>query len=185
MALANIHNHPEQRAKLINSSTANNRGTAHTYLTHFPPLALLGARSSSQHRRLLLTIGAEFFKRRTSSHRPRHCSHSRTAVEPISRNDISIRQRGHLRFSEPLTSGIAAAAPQRGQCLLPMNIIAKHDGQAIVARREPQYWHAGASVELAAPQFGQFSVSACMDGILAGEQGGLRVECCAMLSEQM
>jgi hypothetical protein len=49
-----------------------------------------------------------------------------------------------------------------------MNIIAKHDGQAIVASREPQYWHAGASVELAAPQFGQFRVSACIDGILAG-----------------
>jgi hypothetical protein len=48
-----------------------------------------------------------------------------------------------------------------------MNIIAKHDGQATVASREPQNWHAGASVELAAPQFGQFSVSACIDGILA------------------
>ena len=39
----------------------------------------------------------------------------------------------------------------------------------MVASREPQNWHAGASVELAAPQFGQFSVSACIDGILAGE----------------
>ncbi|MEP6568623.1 MAG: hypothetical protein ABJC10_02525 [Acidobacteriota bacterium] len=48
-----------------------------------------------------------------------------------------------------------------------MNIIAKHDGQAIVARREPQNWQEGASVELAAPQFGQLSVSACIDGILA------------------
>ncbi|MDQ2922368.1 MAG: hypothetical protein M3R52_12265 [Acidobacteriota bacterium] len=49
-----------------------------------------------------------------------------------------------------------------------MNIIAKHDGQAMVASRELQYWHAGASVELAAPQFGQFSVSACIRSILAG-----------------
>src|SRR6185295_10765679 len=48
-----------------------------------------------------------------------------------------------------------------------MNIIAKHDGQATVARREPQNWHAGASVELAAPQFGQLRVSACIAGILA------------------
>ena len=47
--------------------------------------------------------------------------------------------------------------------------MAKHDGQAIVARREPQNWHAGASVELAAPQLGQFRVSACIDVILAGE----------------
>ena len=31
-----------------------------------------------------------------------------------------------------------------------------------VARRELQNWHTGASVELAAPQFGQFSVSACI-----------------------
>jgi hypothetical protein len=50
-----------------------------------------------------------------------------------------------------------------------MNIIAKHDGQAMVASRELQYRHAGASVELAAPQFGQFRVSACIAGILAGE----------------
>jgi hypothetical protein len=49
-----------------------------------------------------------------------------------------------------------------------MNIMAKHDGQAMVARRELQNWHDGASVELAAPQFGQFRVSACIDGILAG-----------------
>ena len=49
-----------------------------------------------------------------------------------------------------------------------MNIMAKHDGQAIVARRELQNWHNGASVELAAPQFGQFRVSACIEDILAG-----------------
>lgn len=48
-----------------------------------------------------------------------------------------------------------------------MNIMAKHDGQAMVASRELQNWHDGASVELAAPQFGQFRVSACIDGILA------------------
>ena len=51
--------------------------------------------------------------------------------------------------------------------LLPTNIIAKHDGQAMVARRELQNWHKGASVELAAPQLGQFSVSACIVLILA------------------
>jgi gluconokinase len=50
-----------------------------------------------------------------------------------------------------------------------MNIIAKHDGQATVARREPQNWHAGASVELAAPQLGQLRVSACIAGILTAQ----------------
>jgi hypothetical protein len=48
--------------------------------------------------------------------------------------------------------------------------MAKHEGQATVARREPQNWHAGPSVEFAAPQFGQLSVSACIVRILAGEQ---------------
>jgi len=40
--------------------------------------------------------------------------------------------------------------------------MAKHDGQATVASREPQNWHNGALLELEAPQFGQLSVSACM-----------------------
>jgi hypothetical protein len=31
----------------------------------------------------------------------------------------------------------------------------KHEGQAMVAKREPQNWHWGAAVEVAAPQFGQ------------------------------
>jgi hypothetical protein len=50
-----------------------------------------------------------------------------------------------------------------------MNIIAKHEGQATVARRELQNWQAGASVELAAPQFGQLRVSACIAGILSAQ----------------
>jgi hypothetical protein len=49
-----------------------------------------------------------------------------------------------------------------------MNIIAKQEGQATVASRELQNWHSDASVEVAAPQFGQLSVSACMRRILAG-----------------
>jgi len=71
-----------------------------------------------------------------------------------------------LRSLASLTSGTVAAAPQRGQCLLPMNIIAKHEGQATVARREPQNWQSGISVDIAAPQFGQLSVSARIDDIL-------------------
>jgi hypothetical protein len=48
-----------------------------------------------------------------------------------------------------------------------MNITAKHAGQATVARRDPQNWQNGASVEVPAPQFGQLSVSACIERILA------------------
>jgi hypothetical protein len=48
-----------------------------------------------------------------------------------------------------------------------MNIIAKHEGQAIVASREPQNWQVGASVAVAAPQLGQLSVSAFIKSILA------------------
>jgi hypothetical protein len=56
-----------------------------------------------------------------------------------------------------------------------MNIIAKHDGQATVASREPQNWQDGTSAELAAPQFGQLSVTACMNRILAaGTKCGLQ-----------
>jgi hypothetical protein len=44
-----------------------------------------------------------------------------------------------------------------------MNIIAKHEGQAMVASREPQNWQVGPSVAVAAPQLGQLSVSACIE----------------------
>jgi hypothetical protein len=50
-----------------------------------------------------------------------------------------------------------------------MNIMPKHEGQATVASREPQYWHSGASVDVAAPHIGQLSVSACISSILAVE----------------
>jgi hypothetical protein len=42
----------------------------------------------------------------------------------------------------------------------------KHEGQATVANREPQKRHSGSSVAVAAPQFGQLSVSACITRIL-------------------
>ena len=44
-----------------------------------------------------------------------------------------------------------------------MNIMPKHDGQATVASRDSQNAQRDASVELAAPQFGQLRVSACME----------------------
>jgi len=75
-------------------------------------------------------------------------------------------QRGHLVSSAALVVGTTAAAPQRGQCLLPTKIMPKHEGQATVASREPQKRHSGSSVAVAAPQFGQLSVSACINRIL-------------------
>jgi len=41
-----------------------------------------------------------------------------------------------------------------------MNIIPKQDAQAIVASFDSQYLHCGESDEIAAPQFGHFSVCA-------------------------
>jgi len=67
-------------------------------------------------------------------------------------------QRGHFNGAASASSARAAAAPQCGQCLLPMNIMPKHEGQATVASREPQKIQVVASDELAAPQFGQLSV---------------------------
>ncbi|MEP6742204.1 MAG: hypothetical protein ABJB61_06870, partial [bacterium] len=52
-------------------------------------------------------------------------------------------------------------------CLLPTKIMPKHDGQATVASREPQNRQSGSSIAVAAPQLGQFSVSACITRILA------------------
>ena len=96
----------------------------------------------------------------TSTHRPKHCSHSRTVVEPIDTAGISLRQRGQFRFGNSAICRTAAGAPQRGQCLLPRNINPKHAAQAIVARRASQYLQFGSSVDVAAPHIGQLSVSA-------------------------
>ena len=75
---------------------------------------------------------------------------------------IGFRQRGHFNFDRFASVACAAAAPQCGQCLLPMNIMPKQDGQATVASFDSQNWHFGASLEIAAPQFGQFRFSAVM-----------------------
>jgi len=73
---------------------------------------------------------------------------------------MSMRQRGQLRGGSGPFSLTAAAAPQRGQCRLPMNIMPKHEPQLTVASREPQYLQSGSSVDVAAPHIGQLSVSA-------------------------
>jgi hypothetical protein len=48
-----------------------------------------------------------------------------------------------------------------------MNIIAKHDGQAMVASCAPQYVQCDVAVEVAAPHIGQFIVAASIVVILA------------------
>jgi len=70
--------------------------------------------------------------------------------------------RGHFKTDRLAAVAATAAAPQCGQCLLPMNNMPKHAGQATVANFDSQYWHCGASDEMAAPQFGQLRVCACM-----------------------
>src|SRR2546429_3644334 len=82
------------------------------------------------------------------------------ASVPIVTEDISILQRGHFKMESWAAVFCAAVAPQCGQCLLPRNIIPKHDGQATVASFDSQYWHCGESLEIAAPQFGQLRVCA-------------------------
>jgi len=95
---------------------------------------------------------------------------------------MSTLQRGHLRASSSATERLDAAAPHLGQCLLPINIIPKHEAHAIVASREPQYLHWGPSVAVAAPHIGQLSVSACMNSILSSRrEAGLLCAACAML----
>src|SRR2546421_11677106 len=91
----------------------------------------------------------------TSSQSPPQSSHSRIASPPILTDDISILHRGHFRTDSSAELAFAAAAPQCGQCLLPGNIIPKHEAQATVASFDSQYRHCGESDEIAAPQFGQ------------------------------
>jgi len=51
-----------------------------------------------------------------------------------------------------------------GSARLPINIIPKQEGQAMVASFDSQYWHRGESEEIAAPQLGQLRVSAFIVG---------------------
>jgi hypothetical protein len=57
---------------------------------------------------------------------------------PIVTEAMPVRQRGHFNTDSCAAVTRAAAAPQCGQCLLPMNIMAKHDGHAIVANFDSQ-----------------------------------------------
>src|SRR5436305_12520710 len=75
---------------------------------------------------------------------------------------MSTAHRGHVKIDNVAGLASTAAAPQCRQCLLPMNIMPKQDGHAMVASFDSQYWHFGESDEIAAPQLGQFRVCACM-----------------------
>ena len=75
--------------------------------------------------------------------------------------------RGQCKTASCAGAAAVAGVPQCGQCLLPINIIAKQDGQATVASFDSQYRQSGAPDDIAAPQFGQLRASACMPGIVA------------------
>src|SRR6185369_4237389 len=98
-----------------------------------------------------------------SNHNPPQRAHSSTFWLPTFAIVRSCRQRGQCFPSAETSASRVAAAPHRGQCLLPTNIIAKHDGQATVARIASQYWHCGLSVDVAAPHIGQLIVPASID----------------------
>src|SRR5437773_11033379 len=105
----------------------------------------------------------------TSTHRPPHRSHSRMGSLPMVTEAMSLLQRGHFSTESSAAVVSAAAAPQCGQCRLPINIIPKQEGQAMVARFDSQYWHRGESEEIAAPQLGQRS-----EERRVGKEGGCR-----------
>jgi hypothetical protein len=60
------------------------------------------------------------------------------ATAPRVMEDIFVWQRGQFNTESSAAVACAAAAPQCGQCLLPMNIMAKQDGHAIVASFDSQ-----------------------------------------------
>jgi hypothetical protein len=86
--------------------------------------------------------------------------------------DMSILQRGHFKTESCAAVGIAAAAPQWGQCLLPMNINPKQAEHDAVASFDSQYLHREESELIAAPQLGQLRVWASM--LFVAPAGSLR-----------
>jgi len=121
-------------------------------------------RGGAQDGSLLFAIGANLFKSR--HFHPQTKTLFAFTHGDRAQGDGSARHRGHSNTDSSAAVAGVAAAPHLGQCLLPMNIMAKHDGQEIVASFDSQYWHCGESDEIAAPQFGQFNVCACMRAIL-------------------
>ena len=108
-----------------------------------------------------LSLSAQIFSKVSASdHKPSHVLHSRSFISLIWSKSNRVSQRGQ---SPGFTSETACArtvfAPQCEQCRLPMNINPKHDGHAIVFKRERQNSHRVLSLETPAPQFGQFSDS--------------------------
>ena len=67
------------------------------------------------------------------------------------------RQRGQSWRAGAEASARWARAPQWEQNFAPKNIMPKQAGQAMVARRAPQWSHRVAALEAAAPHMGQLS----------------------------
>ncbi len=147
---------PEQPAKFIRFINCEHSGHG-TYFTLLisPPETVVAGVAVPRTADCCSRSAQIFSNDLASTQSPSQREHSRNVVVPITTDFISIWQRGHKRAAMSALSGTTAAAPHRGQCLLPRNIMPKHEGQEIVARRDPQNAHNDASVELAAPQFGQ------------------------------
>jgi hypothetical protein len=88
---------------------------------------------------------------------------------------MSTLQRGHFNAESGAAITVAAAAPQCGQWRLPLNIMPKHEAHEIVASFDSQYWQRGESDEIAAPQFGQLSVCACINHITSRRLSSLNI----------
>src|SRR5215467_10495242 len=88
------------------------------------------------------SLSAQIFSKvAESSHNPRQCRHSSIFASPIEATLSEDLQRGHRLPAADNSLLVAAGAPHRGQCLLPMNIIAKHCEQAMVANCASQKMH--------------------------------------------
>src|SRR6185295_4575213 len=148
---------PEQRAKLIRFINTPHCG--HGQYWTFTGTTLrgfeCGAGKAAPSTAACCARSAQIFSNAANStQRPSHFSHSRIAVWPNMIGVMSTLHRGH--FSTESCAGVAsaAAAPQCGQCRLPMNIMPKQEAHEIVASFDSQNWHFDESEEIAAPQLG-------------------------------
>src|SRR5258705_4321457 len=106
---------PEQRAKLILFiSGAHSGHGAYVILERFPVTECCVAGDAVPRSADCSSRSAQIFSNdETSSHKPEQSSHSRTFVDPIVTDCMSILQRGHFLASSCASERLAADAPQR------------------------------------------------------------------------
>src|SRR5581483_6492926 len=76
-----------------------------------------------------------------SSQMPSHLAHSSSLTPPKVTAPIGTLQWGQLRAVSVSGAGCSTFAPQCEQNLEPSNTRPKHEGQAMVASRAPQWSH--------------------------------------------